>query len=303
MKDPATGYYDPRDPFTALPKALIPEQPYASFLVGDAALAGDAKPLKGMRIAILREHMVKPTQNHEAICDQIDRGDQDGAARPARRRARRDHDAGLSGRSGRAEPAATRFADALSELLPRLMPEIFTRKDENGRAVLRRAGLRRHVVRLPAEAEQPQGAADRQGRTSPTSRASRRRRCAYGPVQRHRCSTSTAISSRAATRGSRTGRRGSRTRSSGRDASRAGARELGGVQGSPGRRQGRPARAQPHRAPGAAAGDVRERHRRVRAPGEHGADAEDPGAERRHRSASTASRRSSRFRASSCPPA
>ncbi len=26
-----------------------------------------------MRIAILREHMVKPTKNHEAISDQIDR--------------------------------------------------------------------------------------------------------------------------------------------------------------------------------------------------------------------------------------
>jgi len=29
IKDPASGYYDPRDPFTALPKALIPAQPYA----------------------------------------------------------------------------------------------------------------------------------------------------------------------------------------------------------------------------------------------------------------------------------
>ena len=72
-KDPATGYYDPRDPFTALPKALIPEQPYASFAVTEAALSGDAKPLQGMRIAILREHMVKRTPNHEAISDQIDR--------------------------------------------------------------------------------------------------------------------------------------------------------------------------------------------------------------------------------------
>ena len=29
IKDPASGYYDPRDPVTALPKALIPAQPYA----------------------------------------------------------------------------------------------------------------------------------------------------------------------------------------------------------------------------------------------------------------------------------
>ena len=33
---------------------------------------GERQPLEGMRIAILREHMVKRTHNHEAISDQID---------------------------------------------------------------------------------------------------------------------------------------------------------------------------------------------------------------------------------------
>ena len=45
------------------------------------------------------------------------------------------------------------FADALSEILPRLMPEVFSRRDANGELVLRRAGLRRDVLRLPAEAQ------------------------------------------------------------------------------------------------------------------------------------------------------
>ena len=44
-----------------MPKALVPEQPYASFAVDDAGAARNAKPLEGMRIAILREHMVKET--------------------------------------------------------------------------------------------------------------------------------------------------------------------------------------------------------------------------------------------------
>ena len=65
LKDPKRGYYDPRDIYTALPKALIPQKPYASF-------AGE-KSLRGMRIGIVREFMVKHTSNDAAISDQIDK--------------------------------------------------------------------------------------------------------------------------------------------------------------------------------------------------------------------------------------
>ncbi|MEJ1961885.1 MAG: amidase family protein [Gammaproteobacteria bacterium] len=139
MKDPVNGYHDPRDPFTALPKALIPEQPYASFLVGDAAVSGGAKPLKGMRIAILREHMVKPTKNHEAISDQIDAEikkvlrDQLGAEIVETTTPKYPDDPSV--------PNLTyTFADALSELLPRFMPDIFTRKDKSGKLYFDVAG-------------------------------------------------------------------------------------------------------------------------------------------------------------------
>jgi Asp-tRNA(Asn)/Glu-tRNA(Gln) amidotransferase A subunit family amidase len=56
--------------FTAIPRRLIPEEPYASFVV--AAPAPGAKPLAGMRIGIVREFMVKHTKNDEAISDQLD---------------------------------------------------------------------------------------------------------------------------------------------------------------------------------------------------------------------------------------
>lgn len=65
LKDPKLGYYDPRDIYTALPKALFPQKPYASF--------ADGKSLKGMRIGIVREYMVKHTPNDAAISDQIDK--------------------------------------------------------------------------------------------------------------------------------------------------------------------------------------------------------------------------------------
>ena len=62
--------YESRDVFTAIPKGLIPGEPYASFVVGDADVG--RMPLKGMRIGVVREFMVKHTMNDAAISDQID---------------------------------------------------------------------------------------------------------------------------------------------------------------------------------------------------------------------------------------
>ena len=127
----STSYYDSRDPFTAIPKALIPVQPYASFSLDDTMLARTPKPLAGLRIAILREYMVKPTKNHETISDQIDREiktvlrDRLGAELVETITPAYPDDPDV--------PNLTyTFADALSELLPRMMPEIFTRRDGRG---------------------------------------------------------------------------------------------------------------------------------------------------------------------------
>jgi hypothetical protein len=57
---------------------------------------------------------------------------QGGAARPTRRGARRDARAGYP--DDPTVPDVTySFADALSELLPRFMPEVFSRKDKDGK--------------------------------------------------------------------------------------------------------------------------------------------------------------------------
>ncbi len=93
--------------------------------------AASDKPLAGLRVAILREHMVKPTKNHEAISDQIDREikavlrDQLGAELVE-----------TSAPGYPDDPSVPNlhytFADALSELLPRLMPEVFARRNDEG---------------------------------------------------------------------------------------------------------------------------------------------------------------------------
>jgi Asp-tRNA(Asn)/Glu-tRNA(Gln) amidotransferase A subunit family amidase len=67
--DAAKGYQS-RDMYTAIPKGLMPKEPYASFLVGDRDVKN--KPLKGLRVGVVREFMVKHTKNDVAISDQID---------------------------------------------------------------------------------------------------------------------------------------------------------------------------------------------------------------------------------------
>jgi len=63
--------FESKDIFTAIPKALIPKEPYASFVLNDKDIKD--KPLRGMRIGIVREFMVKHVKNDEAISDQIDK--------------------------------------------------------------------------------------------------------------------------------------------------------------------------------------------------------------------------------------
>jgi len=134
VRDEQSGYYDTRDPFTAVPKTFVPDKPYASFTVTDNALMKTPKALQGVRIAIIREHMVKKTPNHAAISDQLDK----------------EIKAVLRDRLGAElietitpdypdDPAVPNlrytFADALSEILPRLMPEIFSRRNAKGELV------------------------------------------------------------------------------------------------------------------------------------------------------------------------
>lgn len=134
LKDPTTGYYDSRDPFTALPKALVSAAPYASYVVSDEALARNGRPLQGLRIGIIREHMVKRTRNHEAISDHMDREiktvlrDRLGAELV---------ESITPGYVDDPDVANLRysFGDALSELLPWLMPEMFSRRDSSGALV------------------------------------------------------------------------------------------------------------------------------------------------------------------------
>jgi hypothetical protein len=51
----------------------VSDRPYASCRFTDAILQQHNKALQGLRIAIVREHMVNSSANHVAISDQVDR--------------------------------------------------------------------------------------------------------------------------------------------------------------------------------------------------------------------------------------
>jgi len=56
LKDPVDGYYDPRDPFTTVPRSSILATSYASH----ARMPGSRGALAGLRLGVVRESMVHP---------------------------------------------------------------------------------------------------------------------------------------------------------------------------------------------------------------------------------------------------
>jgi hypothetical protein len=56
LKDPVEGYYDPRDPYTTVPRSSVLSTSYASHAIAKGA-PGE---LKGMRLGVIRESMIVP---------------------------------------------------------------------------------------------------------------------------------------------------------------------------------------------------------------------------------------------------
>jgi amidase len=126
--DAAKGF-ESIDAYTALPKAIIPKEPYTSFLVSDADVA--AKPLKGMRIGVVRSFMIKHTKNDAAISDQIDGEikavlrDKLGAELLEATDPKYPDDPSIAN-------LKYGFEDAFREILPSTVPELFWQKDADG---------------------------------------------------------------------------------------------------------------------------------------------------------------------------
>jgi amidase len=131
LKDPTRGYFDPRDIYSALPKGLIAQQPYASFANTAGAGRSAGKPLAGLRIGIVREYMVKHAANDAAMSDRVNDeiknvlGDRLGAELVESFDPMYPDDPSIPN-------MAYNFQQALAEILPFHMPEYLQRPGRNG---------------------------------------------------------------------------------------------------------------------------------------------------------------------------
>jgi Asp-tRNA(Asn)/Glu-tRNA(Gln) amidotransferase A subunit family amidase len=124
FRDTKTGsYFDAGDPYTALPRVVASKTPYVNALVSSTS----AKPLAGMRIGVIRELMVKDTPGHAAVSDGINRElkvlQSLGAELVESVDPKYPDDPSI--------PNMTfTFNDAIAEILPFHMPEIFASKKD-----------------------------------------------------------------------------------------------------------------------------------------------------------------------------
>ncbi len=129
LRNPDGGFYDPRDIYTALPRPLIPEAPYASFVV-DEETAG-ARPLAGVRVGVVREYMVKHSDNDAAMSDLVNEEilrvlrDELGAELVESSDPEYPDDPSIPN-------MAYDFRRAIAEILPVHMPEYIQARDADG---------------------------------------------------------------------------------------------------------------------------------------------------------------------------
>jgi amidase len=131
MKDPKEGYFDSRDFMTALPHALSAKEPFASYIVAADSVKVNDKPLKGLRVGIVREFMVKHSPNDGAVSDLSDTEfkkvlrDRLGAELVESTDPQYPDDPNVPN-------MGYTFADAFAEILPVSAPEYFFQKGEDG---------------------------------------------------------------------------------------------------------------------------------------------------------------------------
>jgi Asp-tRNA(Asn)/Glu-tRNA(Gln) amidotransferase A subunit family amidase len=124
FRDTKTGsFFDPRDPYTALPRSIAAKTPYVNALTAPDA----TKPLAGMRIGVLRELMTKDTPSLAAVSDGINsqlKVLQDlGAELVESVDAKYPDDPSIPN-------MAFTFDHAIAEIIPFHMPEVFSAKKD-----------------------------------------------------------------------------------------------------------------------------------------------------------------------------
>jgi len=134
LKDPVEGYYDPRDPYTTVPRSSVLSTHYASH----TAMTGEPGSLMGIRLGVIRESMLIPlgSKTEEPIVtaavEEINTvlGDRLGAILVE------SSDPLWNGDSG-VEIMKTDFRRALARLVPVFMPDLLFRLGRGGQPIFK----------------------------------------------------------------------------------------------------------------------------------------------------------------------
>src|SRR5215471_10239097 len=134
LKDPVAGYYDPRDPFTTVPRSAVLRTPYASH----AQMPGTPGALAGIRLGIIRESMVCAPGSKAALpiittaAKEIKTilGDRLGATLV-------ESSDPLWHKDPEIETMQTDFRRALARLVPVFMPELLFRLGPDGQPLFK----------------------------------------------------------------------------------------------------------------------------------------------------------------------
>jgi len=129
LKHPEAGYYDPRDPYTTVPRSSVLATPYASH----TKVSGSPGSLAGMRIGVMRESMlIRPGEKATVpICTSAAAeikailGERLGAALVESSDPLRERDRDL-------EVMNPDFRQALAKLVPVFMPDLLFRLGPDG---------------------------------------------------------------------------------------------------------------------------------------------------------------------------
>ena len=132
LKDPIEGYYDPRDPFTTVPRASLLSTPYASHV----KMLGESDSLQGIRIGIIRESMVFPasSKTEQPIVTAAAREIKTVLGEKLRATLLESSSPGWE-RDPDIEVMKTDFRGALARLVPVFMPELLFRLGADGQPI------------------------------------------------------------------------------------------------------------------------------------------------------------------------
>jgi Asp-tRNA(Asn)/Glu-tRNA(Gln) amidotransferase A subunit family amidase len=132
LKDADAGYYDPRDPFTTVPRSSVLSTSYTSHV----ATSGAPDALKGIRIGVIRESMVIPqgSKTEEPIVTAAVR-EIDTVLRDRLGATLVESSDPLWAPDPRAEAMTVDFRRALARLVPVFMPDLLFRLGRDGQPV------------------------------------------------------------------------------------------------------------------------------------------------------------------------